>query len=231
MVKFDEFTFSLALLAFPGIIVYQILKRVAPKTDDGVVDVFIKVFVYSILSYLLFSIICWVYFSIPGTAGNAEISLPHLWGREEIGFAEILGATLSAVLLSIVLSYALTYNWINKFYQIIRASNRSGDKDLWTHYHNLPEHLKNGGWMFVRDHQKEIVYYGAIVGWSEESDGNRELIIADAQAYKELDNGETKLIYESNLVYLNRKAEDISIEVPRIESHERDNKKIRPVTE
>lgn len=219
--KFDEFTFSLALLAFPGIMVYMILKKVAPQTKEGGFGAFLKIFVYSILSYLLFSLFSWIYFSILCLGGSSDIPKVHFFDREQIGAAEIFGATLSALLLSVVVSYAVTYNWLNKFFRLISASKRSGDKDLWTYYHNLPEDQKNGGWMFVRDHSKDIVYYGAVVGWSEESDGNRELIITDAQVYKEKEDKDAELLYESTVVYLNRKPEDISIEVPTIENYER----------
>lgn len=215
--KLDEFTFSLAILAFPGIITFMILKRVAPQSKESGFEAFLKIFVYSVSAYLLYSISLSIYSCFSSNESNEDPTLGFL-DRESIGTKEIYGATISAIFLAVLLSYAQTYNWLNKFARLISASTRSGDKDLWTYYHNLSDKDKNQGWVLVRDHAKHVIYYGAIIGWSENSEGNKELIITDAQVFKEEENGRTELLYESKVIYLNQNPEHISIEVPNPET-------------
>ncbi len=127
--------------------------------------------------------------------------------------------------------YGMVLNWLNKFFRLIYASVRSGDKDSWTYHHNLPDSQKNDGWVFVRDHEKAIIYYGAVIGWSENQDGNKELVLTDAKVYGEKENNKVEYLYDSRIIYLNKKPEHISIEVPNIEGkNEREQKEQHSAT-
>jgi len=217
--KLDEFTFSLALLAFPGIITYLILKRIAPKHPETGLQAFLKIFAYSISAYLVFSLSYWLY----QWAGHRIFKYnapPDAFGfldHNKIENGDILGATVTAIVLSFVYSSAITYNWLNWFAQKIRVSKMSGDLDTWSYFHNLPDKLKNKGWVYVRDHEKEIIYYGAIVGWSDLHNGNKELVLSSVDVYKEKEGGDVEHIYRSDLIYLNKKPEHLSIEAPTVE--------------
>lgn len=214
--KLDEFTFSLVILAFPGIITFLVLKKVAPQQTSSGFQAFLQIFVYSILSYVVYALVEVLLMGIQSANKDGTILTKLLQNRASIGFKEIMGATVAAFVLSIGLCYCLTYNLLNRFARKIAATKRSGDKDLWIYYHNLNNKFKGAGWVFVRDHEKDLIYHGAVIGWSEEGE-NKELLLADVTVYSDEGDQVVNELYESELIYLNKKPEFISIEVPTIE--------------
>ncbi|MDR1818573.1 MAG: hypothetical protein LBR07_10535 [Puniceicoccales bacterium] len=50
--SFDAYTFRVLQLAIPGIIVYCLLKRLAPERPETSWQVFLKIFAFSTFSYL-----------------------------------------------------------------------------------------------------------------------------------------------------------------------------------
>jgi hypothetical protein len=127
--------------------------------------------------------------------------------------SELTGGVLSAFALCLLLSYLHRYNALNFIAQVIRATNRYGDEDVWHFFHNAPERQKNDGWVFVRDHKLDLVYYGYINVWSE-SGKQRELVLSDVSVFHNKSGDE---LYSSDVVYLSRNAEDLTIEVPKQE--------------
>ncbi len=215
----NEFTFSLIVLAFPGILVYMILRKVAPEREESGVEKFLKIFVYSISAYIIYALFLKALAALPFLGISASATFD--WKSIETG--DIIGATVAALLLTLLLTYALNYMWLNRLLSLLRASKRSGHKDAWTLFHNIPLSQRNSGFMLVRDHSNSLVYYGFIYGWSEKTEGNKELVLQNVAVYSDSGTNPT-LLYETPWIYLNQKPECISIESPNPEKiHEYSN--------
>jgi hypothetical protein len=139
--------------------------------------------------------------------------------QKSVKYYDILGATATSFILAFIISYLYRFNILNRIGQKIGATFRYGDEDVWHYFHRAPEIQKNEGWIFVRDHKCNLVYYGFISVWSE-SEKNRELILSDVTVYT---NDEGIELYTSDHIYLSRNIDDLTIEVPKQQNKEKDN--------
>ena len=73
--------------------------------------------------------------------------------------------------------------------------------------HNSPD---TGSWLYVRDHQEELVYYGWVEAYSESGD-DRELLLSDVEIYT---NETDEPLDSVPLLYVSRDAYDFTIEIP-----------------
>lgn len=111
------------------------------------------------------------------------------------------------VVLSVVASYIHHFKLINRFGQRISATNRYGDEDVWSFFLNAED---LSGWVFVRDHKEDLVYYGWLQAWSESGE-DRELIMDDVEVVSN-ETGDT--LYKVSSMYVARDGTDLTIEIP-----------------
>lgn len=220
----SEFTVSIIIIGLPGIIIYFFSKKLIGITKHSNIEIVFLVFLYSILSYALIGFIEGLINLIFNGKFLSETASIIFSNKPKIDIIIILKGVFSSVILSYLLSYGARYNFINIIGQKINATLRYGDQDVWHYFHNAPEEQKNDGWLFVRDYKENLAYHCYISVWSD-SGMDRELVISDVTVYT---NDTAEYLYETDHLYLSRRREDISIEVPpknAIELEEYSNKK------
>ena len=124
---------------------------------------------------------------------------------------DVLFASGASVILAIALSYMHKYKLWNKFAQIIRASNRYGDEDVFNFMLDSNPESINGRWIYIRDHKLNLLYYGYASVWSEAKE-KREIVLMDVDVYS---NDNAILLYSTDKVYISRNDDDITIEIPK----------------
>jgi hypothetical protein len=209
--EITEFTIQIIIIGIPGIFCYFIASKLIGKIGKDNVESFLAIFLFSILSYLFFGLSLSLYNYIFCKSVPNDIIQKIFINQKSVTANDILGATLTSFILAIVLSYLYRFNCLNRFGQKIGATFRYGDEDVWHYFHRAPEIEKNDGWIYVRDHKYNLIYYGYVSVWSE-SDKSREIILTDVTVYNNNDGAE---LYSSQHVYLSRNADEISIEVPK----------------
>lgn len=212
---FSQFTIQITFLATPGIVSFFVLRKLIGKSKKTGVEIFIEIFLLSILSYALYGFVISALSQLPCLGiQNNNFSLSNVLSNK-ITPQDILVASLLGFLLSYLITYGNRYNVINFIGQKIRATNKYGDEDLWHFFHNAPDKAKNYGWYYVRDHKLNLIYYGAITTWSE-SDRERELIITEVTVYKDAEDGNVVELYDAENIYICRDKYDITLEVPNV---------------
>jgi hypothetical protein len=119
----------------------------------------------------------------------------------------MLWATCIGTILAILWIYGATYKVLWNILNIIKASKRYGDEDVWDFTLNSREPVVE--YAHFRDFANELVYAGWVSTFSE-TDKLRELVLRDVQVF----NFEGEMQYEVPLIYLARTPENIHIEFP-----------------
>lgn len=198
--EITEFTFRIILAGIPGIITYFLLSKLIGKVGKNSIEVVLLIFLFSILSYAIYDFL----------SPSKDIIDKLFNETNNVKYNDILWTSLIAGIISFLLSYSYRYNVLNWIGQKIKATKKYGDEDVWHYFHNAPDRQKNDGWIYIRDHKLNLLYYGYISVWSE-SEKNRELIITDVSVY---DNLSGDFLYNANHLYISRNIDDITIEVP-----------------
>lgn len=204
--EINEFTIQIIFLGFPGILCFFVLSRLIGKSTRGTFEKIALVFLYSVSSYLLY------YLTRHYIFGDSNYAIDTIFNnREMIKGTDILGASGAAIFLAFFLSVSHTYNLLNRFGQLIRVTHRYGDEDVWHFFLNAPDKQKNKGWVLVRDHGKNLIYYGWVDAWSESGE-DRELLLLEVSV---LDNDSGDELYQCQSLYVCAKKENITIEVQK----------------
>ncbi len=207
--EITEFTFRIIIAGIPGIITYFLLSKLIGRVGKNTIDIVLLIFLFSILSYSIYDLF----------SPSNDIIDKLFNETNNVKFNDILWSSIVAIIISFILSYFYRYNILNWFGQKIKATKKYGDEDVWHYFHNAPEKQKNDGWIYIRDHKLDLLYYGFISVWSE-SEKNRELIITDVSVY---DNISGNFLYDANHIYISRNIDDITIEVPTNDIKEKEN--------
>jgi len=206
----SEFTFSLIILGLPGIIIYFFSQKLISKIERSTIEIIFLIFLYSILSYALIGLIEGLFSQFKTGNFSSKTVSTVFTIKSSIGISVILKGVIASIIMSYILSYGARFNFINRIGQKIKATLRYGDQDVWHYFNNAPVEQKNDGWVFVRDHKENLAYYCYISVWSD-SGMDRELVISDVDVYS---NDTSEFLYKTDHIYLSRRREDISIEVP-----------------
>jgi len=205
--ELNEFTVKLSLLGLPGIICFFIYQRLTGKRNRTVFDGFLMIFLFSILSYVVYGFFDAILNFLQNEEFNTEVIDVVYYSSKKVEWVFLAYAAISGVLSAYLLAYGHRFKLLNLIGQKIGATNRYGDEDVWDYFHNLPASEKNDNWVIVRDHKTGLDYYGYVSTWSDPGN-KRELIVSDASVSKDGAH-----LYEAKQVYFSRKDEDISIEV------------------
>ena len=136
-------------------------------------------------------------------------NIPINW--REVGLASIIGTVIA-----FIAGYVHHYRLINKFARLIGASNRTDDEDIWDFFHNSPQVSTSA--VYVRDHQRDLVYHGFINAYSESRE-ERELVLLDVDTYTDDD---FQRLYHVDAMYVSRPRFLLTIEVPTLPDVEGD---------
>lgn len=213
------FLIRFIFLIIPGVLCSVFYRGFRGKRTRKDWEDYLEILVFSLLNYLLFEIVFWFLGSIVGKIFNIDGGRLPTLGFEALSsfldeksiitrdvVADIVGASATGFFLAIILSYIDEFKLLNRFGIWIRATKRFGDESVWYFVHRTSEH-----WKFVRDHKRNLIYFGWIERYSDWWGNDREILMKDVCVY----NNETgqKLYHVDNL-YVLRKSEDLTIEYP-----------------
>lgn len=195
-------------IAFPGIIgsrVYNKLRGRGAKRDW---ESFLDIAIFSLFSYALLGTTVEI-LKFTGICAADVNNIPALF-NEEIGvrWTEIALATIVAFSLAYAASAIYTHKWVNRLGQLIKATKRYGDEDVWDYFHNLPD----VEWVIVRHLNQDLIYYGYIKAYSE-SEKMRELLLADVDIISAVTG---KVLDKQMLRYVSGDATSLVIDVPAL---------------
>lgn len=206
--EISDFLIRLIFIGLPGILGQQIYQKLKGKPIRKDWEDFIEIVLFALGSYTIYGlaveILHRLHFISPVTPLQALFD-----ATKPISWAEIAWASLTGGVLGFISAFGYNKRWLNRFGQLLRATKRFGDEDVWSFFLNLPASEE---WVFVRDHKENLVYYGWIKAFSE-SEKERELVVMDVKVYS---NSAAKLLYETDSIYIARKNDDLTIEIPKI---------------
>jgi len=204
-VKADLLILQLAVIFLPGIVWARLDANYAAKVKPSEIEFALRAFLFGITIYavefLLFSRLGWAFtmvdFADAGTKEivNKDIVREVLWG---------LGIGL---VLAVLWIYAATYKLVTKALQVIKATKKYGDEDVWDFTFNSGKAAVE--YIHFRDFANSFVYTGYVNTFSE-TDKLRELVLRNVIVYDFEGVEQFKVPY----LYLARPPESIHIEFP-----------------
>ena len=216
MMKLNEFTLQIIFLALPGIICYFLLRKLVGRMTENNIEITFLIFLFSVVSYVLYNVgfmfSTWADWT-DATVDDGGVRFSEI---TNISAFDILWSILAGIGLAFFLSYAYTYNFLNRFAQVIRASTKFGDEDVWHFFQNAPSDQKNHGWILVRDHKLDLIHYGSIDSWSD-TEKERELLMSNVTVYSAGESVEE--LYETDSIYVCRDRYELTLEVPKRSSN------------
>lgn len=208
------FIIRLSFLALPGLLASKLYRKLRGKTEKKHWEDFFEILLFSLLSYLLLAFLVGCYNALfHHSDHNSFWPIIHAFSsfvneQEPINWSEIAVASFLGILLAILASYTHTYSIIPRIFRSFRASNRTGDEDLWYYFMNSPD---TNTWIYIRDHKLNLIYFGCVQVYSE-SEEERELILGDVTVY----DSDSNKLYDTPVIYISRERDDLTIELPQI---------------
>ena len=197
--KFDDFTIRIILIGIPGIVAYFLTNNwIIRSRDDNFIKIFL-VLLYSIASYMLLAA---VYRFIPEMEDRVFESV--FYGRQPIDWRDIAGATVCSVVVAIVHSYVHKFNFMIELGKRINCTQRFAEYDVWQEVHDMIS-AEQSPWVFVRDTEKSLTYYGCVEKYSDSST-HRELLLGDVSVFSS--DTPTEPLYSVEYIYLSRDRAD-----------------------
>jgi hypothetical protein len=207
MDQLTQFTFNLIVVFIPGLIIYFIFENYTSHKEDTkgynviIVSLLAGFFCYTVYLFILFIISLF-----------AKVPIDHkiincLFHGGPAPVKDIFLASILAVVLGVILirleDKRYIYNLLTWFTGSIKINN-----NIWQYA------MSKAGWVRIRDIEKDRLYEGWIMGWSEITE-KTEVLLVDVKIYK---NSTFELLDEpQSLVLRNETAEFVVefIEWPR----------------
>ena len=204
----DIFFFQLVIIFVPGIIWERMDNAYGREHPKEQWDVVRRSFIFGLASYGILFGISW---GLSWHFGDLGLKIPQIKKEESFldahVFKEIFLASLVSLVCSILWLYITNYKLITRFLQLISATKRYGDEDIWDFTFN--SRRAEVEYVHIRDFDKKLVYTGWVEAFSE-SEKQREIVLRDVILY----DFDSRVIMETERVYLARKADNIDIEFP-----------------
>jgi len=216
--EITQFTIQIIILGIPGIFCFFVASKLVGRIGKDKFDAFLAIFLFSVLSYVIYSLGVEIYNLIVCVKTDNNILSNLITDQNNIRAIDILLATISSFILALIISYIYNFNLLNRFAQIIRATKRYGDEDVWHYFHNIHS-PKISDWFVVRNLERDLMYSGNITTYSE-TDKERELLIKEVDVYK---NSTGEYMYSADEVYLSLDKNNITIEINPKDKYQRTN--------
>ena len=208
----NHLSLRIVMLAIPGVIALFLASRLTGKSPVGGLNRVLIILVLTVMTYLLHDGVGLIAAKIRGASAPVPLSTALVdVATMRIAPHDLFLVSLAAVVLAYLLAYAQRFGVINILGQTIGATKHYGDEGVWHFFWNAPDAQKNKGWLVVRDHSLDLVYYGFASAWSD-SERDRELILGAVQVFSNTDG---KLLYEVEHLYVCRAKHALSVEVPK----------------
>lgn len=207
--EISSFLIRIILLILPGIISCMLFHKLVGRVVKTKLEDLCEIIIFSVIIYGVYATVV----KILGWVGWLDYSVTFfetvLDEKASVVWYEILLASLFGLPLAFIASYVHSNKLINKFGRLVRVTKKFGDEDVWDFFHNLPEKPEYE-WVYIRDHNKNLVYFGFIHSYSD-SEKERELLMGDVDVYS---NDEGEFLYKAKMLYLCRDRHDLTIEIP-----------------
>lgn len=200
--KISALFIRVILLVLPGLVGSLFYRKLRGGRQQKDWRDLAEITLFALSSYVLYGFILELCTTDGPIALDALLddSLPVPW-------TEVVVASFISIGVAIAASYAQQFKLINRFGRWIGATHRFGDEDVWEYFYNSPD---IGSWLYVRDHQEDLVYYGWLEAYSESED-DRELLLSEVEIY---DNETSEPLYAVPFLYVSREAYNFTIEIP-----------------
>jgi hypothetical protein len=233
----DTLLIRILLLLMPGLAGYRTFRTIQStgksrkqKKDwqDFLSMIFLSVIAYGLL-YLVYLLINVVGSRVGGRNPALSVTSIDALLNEKVllNYFEIVYASVLAMLLGVLAGVAYNKKVVFRVARAFRITNHYGDDDVWSYVMNSDD----VEWLFVRDHEVGLVYYGSPVVFSE-SDEKREILLDDVDVYS---NADGKKLYHIDSLYISRKDNELTLEIPRqrkyIGPEEAEAANVRPASE
>ncbi|GKX32968.1 MAG: hypothetical protein MnENMB40S_05860 [Rhizobiaceae bacterium MnEN-MB40S] len=199
----DIFIIQIAIFFLPGLIWARLDSRYAMKEKPSQTELIVRALMYGLTTYAI------VYLIYKSTNHNFSVlKFENADGTAILTddfIDEILCSIPIAFVLAVLWIYSANRKWLTRMLQMIGATKRYGDEDVWDFTFNSSQAAVE--YVHVRDWEKNVVYAGWVNTFSETGQ-LRELVLRDVVIYYE-DN-----VFEAPLIYIARDPKDMHIEFP-----------------
>ncbi|ABQ28845.1 DUF6338 family protein [Acidiphilium cryptum] len=204
-VSVNLFLVQVAVIFLPGIIWAKLDATYAAKVKPSEIEFVVRAFVFGLTVYVVeYMVFEWLHWPFPivdlAAADSHEVLTAPI-------AHEVLGAVGISLIMALLWLYASTYKLLTRFLQLIKATKKYGDEDVWDFMLNSGEAAVE--YAHVRDLDHGFLYAGWVDTFSE-TDKLRELVLLRVIVY----NLDGEQLYETPRLYLARAPEKINIEFP-----------------
>jgi hypothetical protein len=203
----SSFIIRLIFLALPGILSSKLYRALVGKPTTKDWEDVLEIGLFSLVIYSLYGTgiavlnwFGWVTGFPTALQAFSDETIPIPWG--EIPIACVIG-----VFVALIAAYGHKFNVINRIGIKLRATRWYGDSDLWDMFFERPV----AGWVYVRDHKRELVYLGWVDAYSD-AGKERELILNNVSVFREGEGEIEGPIYTSPWMYISRDKYEWTIE-------------------
>lgn len=199
----DIFFVQLAIIFLPGLVWEHVDRQFGLKRMATQFDILRRTFLFGLISYAAtYGVYQLLGISFELVEPRKDITFLNATFASEIGIASFV-----ALVLSILWLYATNYKLLTRFMQLIHATSRYGDEDVWDFILNSDS--PSVDYINLRDFEKEITYAGWVETFSE-AERVRELVLRDVKVF----NFQGDELFRAPRVYIARPVDDIDIEFP-----------------
>jgi len=204
----DSFLIKILIVLFPGIIGFYIFHTFRATKANSIWEGSLEIFCFSFSSYLLKSILSNIYHlhKISINEINPK-NINAILFNSNISWSELFWVSLISIFIGIIVSIVYNYKLVNRIGNFLCITNKYGDEDVWEYMFNSP----NIEWIFIRDYEKELTYFGYVKNFSD-SKKDREILLTNVTVYTFKNS---KLIDTIPAVYLFI-TEKCVIEIPKL---------------
>lgn len=202
---------QLAILFLPGLIWARLDAGYAAKEKPTGIDFIVRAFVFGLAAYAVVFVI-YSAFGWPFTVADIADANKKTIVTAAV-FHELLWGLGIGLILGILWIYAATYKCLTRLLQLIRATKKYGDEDVWDFMFNSSQpHVE---YIHFRDFANGLVYCGWVDAFSA-TGRLREIVLREVKIYSS--GGEAgshgSLLFEVPHLYVARPPEGIHIELP-----------------
>lgn len=190
----SELAVKLIILLIPGALAALIVEKLAIHTKWNEFKFIIYAIIFGSLSYLVLGFF--------GSADNFWQNLP----AKEIPFDVVWKACIAGILIGFISVAIDTHKLISKLARKLKISNKYGDENLYSYFLGSKEVNE----VYVRDKANNLTYWGFVDSYSETEEAS-EIVLRAVRVY---DYETSDYLYDSDKVYLSRKKDEITIELP-----------------
>lgn len=214
----DALVLTLVVIFIPGIIWARLDAKYASQTKPSQFDFTLNIFVFGLTAY----VVTFLIYLLPCIKNVASFNLTaiEIGSEEAQGILnktivdEIIIATFVSLILSPLWLAINQRKYISRFLQLIKATNRYGDEDVWDF--TLNSTGKEARYVNIRDSKTGLTYCGYVEVFSEAPD-LRELLLRSVMVYE---TESATLVLEVPRLYIAREPKEMTIEFPADNTYE-----------